>query len=183
MDDGAAVYRRFLKGDEGEFDELMKRYFRPLVFFVFQYLHDLPAAEDVAIDVFADLIAFPHRFRAGESLKTYLFLRGKSRALDVLRRRKILRFTDLSAAEGTAADEQALAEAVLADERKRAVHAAMAKLPEEMRRAVHLVYFEELTYDEAARVMGKKKKQVDNLLYRAKKELYAILGEEGRRLL
>ena len=78
MDDGAAVYRRFLKGDEGEFDELMKRYFRPLVFFVFQYLRDLPAAEEVAVDVFADPIAFPHRFRAGELLKTDFFLRGEA---------------------------------------------------------------------------------------------------------
>ena len=36
---------------------------------------------------------------------------------------------------------------------------------------------------EAARVMGKKSKQVDNLLYRAKRELQGILGEEGMELL
>ena len=42
---------------------------------------------------------------------------------------------------------------------------------------------EEMTYTEAARVMGKKSKQVDNLLYRAKRELKSILGEEGMELL
>ena len=48
---------------------------------------------------------------------------------------------------------------------------------------MRLVYFEEMTYAEAARVMGKKSKQVDNLLYRAKRELQNILGEEGMELL
>lgn len=40
-----------------------------------------------------------------------------------------------------------------------------------------------MTYDEAARVMKKSRKQVDNLLYRAKKELRIILGEDGELLL
>ena len=52
-----------------------------------------------------------------------------------------------------------------------------------MAAAVRLVYFEEMTYAEAARVMGKKSKQVDNLLYRAKRKLQSILGEEGMELL
>ena len=41
----------------------------------------------------------------------------------------------------------------------------------------------EMTYDEAAKVMKKTKKQVDNLLYRAKKELRTILGKDGEKLL
>ena len=47
-----------------------------------------------------------------------------------------------------------------------------------MRLAVHLVYFEELSYEEAARVMKKNKKQIDNLLYRAKSLLRSELGKE-----
>jgi RNA polymerase sigma-70 factor (ECF subfamily) len=52
-----------------------------------------------------------------------------------------------------------------------------------MAAAVHLVYFEEMTYAQAAKVMKKSPKQVDNLLYRAKKELRIILGEDGEQLL
>ena len=52
-----------------------------------------------------------------------------------------------------------------------------------MRVVIHLVYFEDLTYDEAAKVMKKNRKQVDNLLYRAKKELRIILGKDGELLL
>ena len=48
---------------------------------------------------------------------------------------------------------------------------------------IHLIYFEDLSYDEAGKVMKKSRKQVDNLLYRAKKELRIILGKDGELLL
>ena len=79
-------------------------------------------------------------------------------------------------------DEQALEKIVLADERKRFVNIALSKLPDDMRAVIHLIYFEDMTYDEAAKITKKNRKQVDNLLYRAKKELRTLLGEEGERL-
>jgi len=182
MDNGESSYRRFLSGDESAFDEILKDLFDKLVFFIDRYVHDIHAAEDIAIDVFADLVAFPHRYNFKVSLKTYLFMLGRSRALNYIKRRKIVRFVELSEA-AYMADTQSLEEAVLADQRKKAVNAALAQLPENMRLAVHLVYFEDMTYQQAARVLKKTRKQVDNLLYRAKKELRIILGEDGELLL
>ena len=107
---------------------------------------------------------------------------GRSRALDYIKHRKVIDFVELSEAHALA-DSAALEELVLADDRMRQVYAAIAKLPEDMRVAVHLVYFEQMSYEEAAKVMKKNRKQVDNLLYRAKKELRIILGEDGELLL
>ena len=78
---------------------------------------------------------------------------------------------------------EALEETVLKNERKRIVNNALDSLPDDMRVVIHLIYFEDLSYDEAAKVMKKNRKQVDNLLYRAKKELRIILGEDGELLL
>ena len=161
----------------------MAELFRPLVFFIDRYVHDVHTAEDIAIDVFSELIVHPRRYNFKTSLKTYLFMLGRSRALDCLRHRKVLTVTELDEARDVPAEENELEEAVLADERKRALNAALAALPEDMRLAVHLVYFEDMTYDETARVMKKSRKQVDNLLYRAKKELRLILEEEGEEAL
>ena len=52
-------------------------------------------------------------------------------------------------------------------------------LPEEQQIAVHLVYFEEYSYAEAAKIMKKTAKHVDNLLYRAKNTLRDLMGERG----
>ncbi len=182
MDNGASSYRRFLDGDESAFAELMQEYFHSLVFFVNNYIHDVHTAEDIAIDVFSDLIVHKHRYHFKVSLKTYLFMIGRSRALDYIRHRKTVTFVELEQASVEAAEET-LEQQCLADYRKRAVHTALHQLPEDMRAVVHLVYFEGQSYDQAARVLKKNRKQVDNLLYRAKKELRVILGEDGEQLL
>ncbi len=183
MDNGASSYRRFLDGDESAFDEIMDALFYSLVFFVERYVHDFHAAEDIAMDAFSDLIVHRHRYNFKVTLKTYLFMIGRSRALNYLKHRKIISFTELSDAHGMADDEKTPEEHVLSDERRRAVNAVVSKLPADMSTVIHLVCFEEMTYDEAAKVMKKSRKQVDNLLYRAKKELRILLGEDGEMLL
>ena len=183
MDNGASSYRRFLAGDESAFDEIIKEYFHGLVFFINRYVQDLHAAEDIAIDALSDLIVHRHRYHFGTSLKTYLFMMGRSRALDYIKHRKIMNETELSDADGVTDDSQDPYAILLADERKRLVHQALEKLPADMQTAVHLVYFAELSYEETAKVMKKNRKQVDNLLYRAKKELRIILGKEGEQFL
>ena len=182
MDYGASSYRRFLDGDESAIDEIMDALFFPLVFFVNRYVQDIPTAEDLAMDAMTELLLHKHRYNFKVSLKTYVFMLGKSRALNYLKHRSRLRETELDDAEAMA-EEDELEQRALASERKRKVNAALAKLPEDMRMVVHLTFFEELSYEETAKVMKKNRKQVDDLLYRAKKELRVILGEEGAELL
>ena len=95
MDNGASSYRRFLSGDESAFDEIMKELFDSLVFFIDRYVHDVHTAEDIAIDVFSDLIVHKHRYNFKVTLKTYLFMLGRSRALNYIKRRKVVEFTQL----------------------------------------------------------------------------------------
>ena len=181
MDNGARSYRRFLDGDESAFDDIIKELFDSLVFFIDRYVKDIHAAEDIAIDAFSDLLVNRHRYNFKVTLKTYLFMLGRSRALNYIKHRKVLTFTPLTEAENVQSEQ--IEDTILADERKRVINEALSSLPEDMRAAVHLIYFEELSYDEAAKVMKKNRKQVDNLLYRAKKELRAILGKDGELLL
>ena len=183
MDNGASSYRRFLNGDESAFDDVMKELFDNLVFFVDRYVHDIHVAEDIAIDAFSDLVVNKHRYNFKVTLKTYLFMLGRSRALNYIKHRKVINFVELTEADNISAEQKTLEEIILEDERKRIVNNALNSLPDDMRVVVHLIYFEDLTYDEAAKVMKKNRKQVDNLLYRAKKELRIILGKDGELLL
>ncbi len=183
MDNSTELYRRFLEGDDRAFDEILKHCRDGLTFFINRFVHDAAAAEDIAIDTFMELLVHPHRYTFKTSLKTYLYMIGRSRALDYIRRRNRIAFVELADAAGKTADDVLLEEAVIADETKRIVNAALEKLPETMQTAVHLVYFEGMSYEEAAKVMKKSRKQVDNLLYRAKAAMRAALGEEGELLL
>ena len=181
MDNGASSYRRFLDGDENAFSQIMEELFRGLVFFIDRIVHDPYAAEDIAIDVFSDLIVHKHRYNFKVTLKTYLYMLGRSRAIDYLRRQK--HHAELSEIAHIADERANLEEIFLSNVQKRLVHAAISKLSADMQTVVHLIYFEDMSYDQAAKVMKKNRKQIDNLLYRAKKELRTILGEEGAQIL
>ena len=55
------------------------------------------------------------------------------------------------------------------------------RIDPELREALWLVYMEELTYNEAALVMGVKPKRVDHLLTRGKEHMRRELAKEGIR--
>ena len=180
MDNGASSYRRFLKGEESAFEEIVGEYRQGLTLFINRYTNDMSAAEDIAIDVFTYILLYPGRYNFKTSLKTYLYMLGRSRALDYIRRRSRLEFLPLEKAESEA---EAPEKIIFDGERKKIVHEAMEKLPKEMSDVLYLIYFEELSYEETAKIMKKRKKQIDNLLYRAKEKMRDIIGKEGELLL
>ena len=150
MENGASSYHRFLEGDESAFDEIMDAYRESLIFFINRFVRNPAAAEDLAVDVFVELLLHKGRYNFTTSLKTYLFTLGRSRALNYLKRESKFRVIELTDAEAETADYRALEERLIAQEEKIAVNAALNRLPEEYRTVLHLIYFEELSYEEAA---------------------------------
>jgi len=183
MDNGASSYRRFLDGDEGAFSQIVAELFPAAVRFIDGFVHDHHTAQDIAMDVFADLIVHPNRYNFKVSLKTYIFMCGRSRALDHLKRQRVIRFTQLEDVQAVADEGQDPQALLHRSQLQQAVQGAMDKLPEPMAVAVYLVYFEDMTYAQAAKVLKRNVKYVDNMLQRAKKELRRILGEDGKQYL
>ena len=70
-------------------------------------------------------------------------------------------------------------ETVQSAERARLLRTCMAELHEDYREALFLVYFEGLSHAETAAVMGKREKQVADLIYRGKIALRKRLEQEG----
>lgn len=181
MEQDALIYRRFLDGDQTAFAEIIEMYRNPVTFFIQRYVSDICAAEDIAADVYMQLVVNPQKFNFKSSLKTYLFVMARSRALDHLRSLKRHPAVSIDDAAEQLADTQDLEEQVLQNDEKRRLHEAIRKLPEPQQIAVHLVYFENYSYEDAAKIMKKTRKQVDNLIYRAKQALRELLGERGEQ--
>ena len=182
MDNGASSYRRFLDGDESAFGELYELYQDSLIFFLYRYVRNYTVAEDLAADSFAVLIAYPRKYNFSVSLKTYLFTIGRNFALNWLKHNRKFRVVAVDEAEEIA-DVEALEESVIADERKRRISEALDRLNDDYRTVIHLIFFENMSYEEAGLIMKKSKKQIDNLIYRAKNALRADLGKECYEIL
>lgn len=175
-DKGAELYGSYLSGDPEAMAELITLYKDNLIFFLHRYLPVFADAEDAAAEAFAALVVYPKRYDFKTSFKTYLFSIGKKKAIDIARKNQRRKAHEPSAEDG--GDEKTLEETVLYNDEKRALHRAIEELSEDYRTALHLVYFEEMKISDAAAVMGKNKKQIENLLYRAKKSLKIALSEE-----
>ncbi|MBQ4560740.1 MAG: RNA polymerase sigma factor [Clostridia bacterium] len=178
MDIDKSRYRRYLEGDKKAFDEIMDTHFDALIFFIDRYVHDIHSAEDIAIETFSELIVHPKRYNFSVSLKTYIFMIGRCRALNYLKKRNRQKTISLTDIDSDLSDRQTIEEKLILKEELKLLSNALSELSEDMRAVVHLVYMENMSYDDAAKILKKNKKQVDNLLYRAKNTLRKLMTKE-----
>lgn len=176
---GQDAYNRFLSGDDTAFDEILDLYHNSLIFFICGFVHNVTVAEDLAADTFAELILHPHRYNFSVTLKTYIFMIGRSRAIDYLRHNSKLNVISEAYDYTQEPDYHLLEDDIILDEQKKLLHDAVMLLKDDYRTAVHLVYFEEMSCEQAAKIMKKNKKQIENLLYRAKNALRKNLRKDG----
>ena len=67
----------------------------------------------------------------------------------------------------------------LKEEQRIEVNSAIKKLKTEYAQVLYLMYFEDFSTQEIANIMSKNKKQIGNLVFRAKKALKNELETEG----
>ena len=170
------LYRRYLDGDEAGLSELMERYGDALTLYINGYMGDIHEAEDLMIEAFAYLLTKRPHIRNG-TLKAYLYKAARHMALRYKSKRHAVFSLEEMAAEPDA--EMLIEEVGKNKDRSRAPHPCMGRLHRSYREALYLTYFEELSYREAAQVMGKNIKQITNMVYRGKQSLRELLEKEG----
>ena len=126
-------------------------------------LGDRDGAREVLQEIFVSLLSDPSQFRGESSIVTYLYRATTNLCLNRLRdRRSRSRLLDEKVAPivSGAAEPRA--------ERLQAVRDLLARLPDDVARAVVFVYVDEMTLDEVAAVLGCSRRHVSNLLARAR---------------
>ena len=165
--------------DESTVLELIERYRAPLLYFVTGFLGEVAEAEDVVSETVVKLLVKKPLLHSESALKTYLYKTAKNLAIDRLRKRKrekqYLETAVRLAESGIAYIDEKLG----TTEEKQLLVACLRTLPSEYRQVLYFYYFEDLSISEICKVLGKSKKQVYNLLARAKAALSVILTKEG----
>ncbi len=182
LDNGAQSYRRFLAGDDDGLVEIVRDYKDGLMLFLNTYVRNMTVAEDLTEDTFVRLVTKKPTFRGKSSFRTWLYAIGRNVAIDYLRRASKEILMPMETAEKMRADDflEQLERDYIKEERKIAMHRALSQLKQDYREVLWLLYFEELSYKDAARVMKKTHRSVEALAYRARKALKEIL--EGKEL-
>jgi RNA polymerase sigma-70 factor (ECF subfamily) len=179
MDNGASSYRRFLDGDEGGIVEIIRDYKDGLILYLNGFVQNIYTAEDLMEDTFVRLVAKKPKFSARYSFKTWLYTIGRNVAIDYLRHNTKMipvSYEDLQRIES---EEEGLEISYLKEEQKIMLHRAMGKLNSDYQQVLYLSFFEDFDNGQIAAVMKKSKRQVENLIYRAKMSLRSELDKEG----
>ena len=175
----ASSYRRFLEGDDDGIVQIIKDHKDGLMIYLNSFVQNIHLAEDLTEDTFVKLIARRPRFSGKSTFKTWLYAIGRNVALDFLRKNAKLPTVSAEEAMTLIADEADVARQYLCSERKLQVHKALKQLNDEYRQVLVLLYFEDFQNEQVASIMGKSKKQIENLVYRAKLSLKSELEKEG----
>ncbi len=164
------IVRQIQSGAAAAFDELMRRYKRPVVNFIFRMLGNAQDADDVAQDVFVRMYQNLDAYRAETKFSTWLFALARNAAIDRIRWRSRHRTESIESVPEIVASS-GTAEEVNAREMGDQIAVAIAKLPEDQRTAIVLSEYHGMSYAEIAGVMRCSEKSVESRLYRARQTL------------
>ena len=176
------LMERIGAGDHRAFRELVERHQNAVVGTVAKMLGNASEAQDIAQQVFLRVWRHAKRYRPDAKFTTYLFTITRNLVFNESRRKK--RRNEVSADEREEnshvlipADPNRQPDSeLLQEELRQAVDKAIASLPEPQRMAVVLRRYEQMPYEEIARVLDVSVSAVKSLLFRARTALREALA-------
>jgi RNA polymerase sigma factor (sigma-70 family) len=167
------------RGDEEALGTLYDRFGRLAYGLAFRILRDSVLAEDAVQEGFLAVWRSAGSFRADRSKpSTWILTLVHRRAVDLVRREERRRGEPLEAVERGAREEATDEEAALRSER-RAVQAALRRLPDEQREALELAYYGGFTQAELAERLGQPLGTIKSRMFSGLARLRDLLAEAG----
>jgi RNA polymerase sigma-70 factor (ECF subfamily) len=181
QDPDISAMRRLREGEDLALNEIMERWQRRLTSYLLRSLGNEAAAVDLAQETFVRVYQSREKYRPTGAFSTWLFAIATNLVRQHFRWLKRHPTVSMDSADPLGEDrplgERLPDDAdnpVEADERARSVRRAISALPQDLREAVLLFEYEDLSYEEIAKIAGCSRKAVETRLYRAR----AILREK-----
>jgi RNA polymerase sigma-70 factor (ECF subfamily) len=175
---------RAARGEGAAFEELVRRYQRPLFNFCFRLLGDPNDAADAAQQAFVQVYVNLPRARLDLPFRPWLYRIARNHCLDRLRARRGILFSELEG-QGDESPVEALPDAeplpdALLEHRElqRALAEAIGRLPERYRAVVAMRYTTDLTFAEIGQALDLPENTVKTFFQRAKALLRDDLREQ-----
>ena len=175
----------YLKGDEASLELLVKRYLRSIYSFTYRYVGNAQDAEDTTQEVFVKAWKHLERFDQNKSFKTWIFSIAKNTAIDFLKKKKAIPFSEFEKEGGgnvimdTLADPSPLPSEFLEKAgMAKLLNAAMEKLSPQYRMVLFLRYNDHFNFIEIAESMGEPLHTVKSRHRRALIKLKKLITDE-----
>ena len=182
----AELVVRALKGRDDGFEELVRRYQRPIVSYVYRMTGDYDAALDLTQEVFIKVYNSLARYRPEYKFSTWIYRIAHNAAVDHLRRRPSRpQGLDRTARDGETYERPVASDAPSPEqlseraEMRAEIEDVIQQLPASYRELILLRHAHDLSYDEIAEVTGLPLGTVKNRIFRAREAMRLPLLERG----
>ena len=184
LTDGDLVVRA-LGGGEDDFAELVRRYQRPMVAYIYRMTGNYEAALDLTQDVFVKVYSSLARYSSEYKFSTWIYRIAHNVAIDYLRRHTT---REQSLIVGRDGKEYAIPLASSTPspqveseraERRSEVEAVVQGLPDAYRELILLRHAHDMNYDEIAGVTGLPLGTIKNRIFRAREIMRAEFLRRG----
>ncbi len=183
--DGELVTRA-ISGREDGFEELVRRYQRPIPAYVYRMVGNYESALDLTQEVFIKIYGSLERYRPEYKFSTWIYKIAHNAAVDHLRRHAVREQALVQETEGGEQRELPLASNRLSPEQEYAgkerrgeIEQVVQLLPPAYRELIVLRHSHDLSYDEIAEVTGLPLGTVKNRLFRARELMRQEFIERG----
>ena len=171
------LYKKYLNGQKEAFEKIVVKYKDRLIYFISKYTNNIYVAEDISQDVFVYILLNKEQYDFKYSLKTYLYMIAKCRAINYLKKEsKIVNIENL---EELYKDSKSLEDDILNKVIDNKIKDNINKLKPSYQTVLELNLIEGFKYKEIDIIMKKNIGEIKILLHRAKKKLKKLLEEEG----
>lgn len=170
------LYKEFLSGEKSSFEELVLRHTNNLIYFIARYIKDINIAEDISQDVFVYILLNKEKYDFDFSFKTYIYMIGKSRAINYLKRER--RIVDIEQFESMCLYDEEIEKDIFQKEDIKYLKKSINKLKTDYQVVIYLLDIEGYSYKEVARIMEKTVIQIKTLAFNVRKKLKDICKKE-----
>jgi RNA polymerase sigma-70 factor (ECF subfamily) len=163
-----------ITGLEGGFEELVRRYQRPISAYVYRMVGDYETALDLTQEIFIKIYSSLSRYRPEFKFSTWIYRIAHNAAIDHLRRSSGRERSLMGGTEGDQYDLPIESDGLTPEqqtereERRVEIESVVRSLPTTYRELIVLRHSQDLTYEEIVDVTGLPLGTVKNRLFRAR---------------
>lgn len=184
LTDGELITKA-ISGREDGFEELVRRYQRPIIGYVYRMLNDYDASLDVTQEVFIKVYNSLERYSSDYKFSTWLYRIAHNAAIDYMRRNSVVKQSiELENEDGSYQLQIESPRPNPEQEREQTewrneIDSVVKCLPPTYKELILLRHTQDLSYDEIAVITGLPLGTVKNRLFRAREMMRDMFIERG----
>jgi RNA polymerase sigma factor, sigma-70 family len=164
------IMEKVRQNDKEAYEKIVVKHRKPAIQFANTYVKNREDAEDIVQECFVKIYINRMSYNTNYTFKTYLYTLIRNQCIDMIRKKQVKK-TKETYLEADFYMQETPEKIMLSKEKREYFLMILNELNKEYGIALYLYTYEELSYKEIGKIMGKTTGQIKITIYRARKKI------------